>query len=73
MSVQDIDQFLLCSRRKSAVSVCTTNISTPVKTAANSFINSPQGFLVVVDDNTGASVGILTLHDLLRAQAAVAE
>jgi len=40
--------------------------------AAQRFLGSPLGFLVVVD-GTGEVVAILTLHDLLRAQAAVTD
>lgn len=41
--------------------------------ASQQFIHSTQGLIVVVDPNTGRMTGILTLHDLLRAQAAVQE
>jgi hypothetical protein len=39
-----------------------------VKVAANDFINSPNGFLVIIDGIPALPVGILTLRDLLRAQ-----
>ena len=45
----------------------------PLKEAADNFINSPDGFPVIIDGIPAAPVGILTLHDLLRAQAAAAE
>jgi CBS domain-containing protein len=44
-----------------------------VKDAADNFINSPQGFMIIMNEETASPVGILTLHDLLRAQAAVTE
>lgn len=37
------------------------------------FIESPVNVLVVVDRDGGKVVGIITLHDLIRAQAAMAE
>jgi CIC family chloride channel protein len=45
----------------------------PVHEAAERFICSTLGFIVIVDDSTGKVSGILTLHDVLRAQAAVTE
>ena len=44
-----------------------------MKEAADNFINSPDGFPVIIDGIPAAPVGILTLHDLLCAQAAAAE
>jgi len=41
--------------------------------AAQRFLDSPLGFLVVARKGTGEVVAILTLHDLLRAQAAVTD
>ncbi|MBN1425608.1 chloride channel protein [Candidatus Fermentibacteria bacterium] len=41
--------------------------------ASQQFIRSTQGLIVVVDPDSGRMTGILTLHDLLRAQAAVQE
>lgn len=52
---------------------CVTDINSTVKEAADNFINSSHGFLIVIDSSKNVPVGILTLHDLLRAQAAVAE
>jgi CIC family chloride channel protein len=52
---------------------CIAEAETTVKAAANKFINSPHGFLILVDSSKSKPIGILTLHDLLRAQAAVAE
>lgn len=42
-----------------------------IQELADKFIQSPSGVLVVIDESTQKVVGILTLHDLLRAQAAV--
>jgi CBS domain-containing protein len=35
------------------------------------FIESPANILVVVDRTSGLVVGIITLHALIRAQAAI--
>jgi chloride channel protein, CIC family len=37
----------------------------------NIFINSETSMLLIVDDITGCLQGIITIHDLLRAQAAI--
>ncbi|HOE17069.1 MAG TPA: CBS domain-containing protein [Syntrophorhabdaceae bacterium] len=42
-----------------------------VREVGNRFIESPQGCIVVTDGHGGGITGIITLHDLLRAQAAV--
>lgn len=57
------------------VKACIISVNSTVKQAADNFINTSHGFMIMVDgDGDKASpVGILTLHDLLRAQAAVAE
>jgi CIC family chloride channel protein len=44
-----------------------------VKEVGNKFIQSPHGVIVVVDEQTGKITGIITLHDLLRAQASILE
>jgi CIC family chloride channel protein len=52
---------------------CIVSTDATIRHAADNFINSPHGFLIIADNNSSEPVGILTLHDLLRAQAAVAE
>jgi CIC family chloride channel protein len=42
-----------------------------IRDIGNKFIESPVNVLVVVDKETGAVRGIITLHDLIRAQAAI--
>jgi chloride channel protein, CIC family len=42
-----------------------------VREIGDKFIESPASVLIVVDRETGAIRGIMTLHDLLRAQAAI--
>jgi CIC family chloride channel protein len=44
-----------------------------VKDVGNKFIESPSGVIIVIDDKTGNITGIVTLHDLLRAQASILE
>jgi CIC family chloride channel protein len=39
----------------------------------NKFIQSTTGMVIVVSKNNSAIIGLITLHDLLRAQAAMAE
>jgi len=43
----------------------------PVRDVADKFIDSPAGVMVVLDRTTGRVAGIITLHDLLRAQASM--
>ncbi|MBN1893902.1 chloride channel protein [bacterium] len=40
-----------------------------VREASKKFIESPSGFMVVLNRETGVPSGIVTLHDLLRIQA----
>ncbi len=42
-----------------------------VKSVGDAFLESPIPVLIVVDRNDGSVRGIITLHDLIRAQAAV--
>ena len=44
-----------------------------IREVADRFLNTPSGFQVVVDPQTATTRGVLTLHDLLRAQAALTE
>jgi CIC family chloride channel protein len=41
----------------------------PVREIGDKFIASPVSALIVVDRATGSVIGIITLHDLIRAQA----
>jgi CIC family chloride channel protein len=42
-----------------------------IREIGNAFIDAPYPVLIVVDGESGAVLGIMTLHDLIRAQAAV--
>jgi CIC family chloride channel protein len=44
-----------------------------VRDVENKFIESPHGVIVVLNEQTGGITGIVTLHDLLRAQASILE
>jgi len=44
-----------------------------IRELGDKFMQSPSGVLVVIDEHTRNVLGILTLHDLIRAQAAVLE
>ena len=39
----------------------------------NKFIQSTTGMVIVVDKDDSSIIGLITLHDLLRAQAAIME
>ncbi len=49
----------------------TCHFDQPVRDVADKFIESPSGIMVVLDRFTGRVAGIITLHDLLRAQASM--
>lgn len=42
-----------------------------VREVGDKFIESPSNILVVIDRETGSVTGIVTLHDLIRAQASI--
>ena len=42
-----------------------------VKEVGNKFVESAANILMVIDRNTNSMAGIITLHDLIRAQAAI--
>ena len=44
-----------------------------VKEVGNKFIESPGGVIIVIDEKSGNITSIVTLHDLLRAQASILE
>lgn len=53
--------------------VVTVSSGQTVQEASQKFIQSTHGMIVVVNPDSGEMIGVLTLHDLLRAQAAVRE
>ena len=44
-----------------------------IRQGADQMIDSPTGVLLILDSETGAVTGLITLHDLLRAQASLLE
>lgn len=44
-----------------------------IRKAADRMIESPSGMLLLVDPEKGAMTGLVTLHDLLRAQVSISE
>ncbi|MBN1309272.1 MAG: chloride channel protein [Chitinispirillaceae bacterium] len=57
-TVPVMDKPVTCHPRQTIREVC------------DKFIESPSGVMAVIDPHTGRFIGIITLHDLLRAQAA---
>ena len=53
------------------VAICSPNQS--VREVGDKFLESPAGVVVLADEKSGAVSGIITLHDLLRAQASFLE
>ncbi len=49
----------------------TCSFDQPVRDVGDKFIASPSGVMVVMDRATSRVAGIITLHDLLRAQASM--
>jgi chloride channel protein, CIC family len=45
---------------------------TPVREVANQIVNSPSGLIILMDKPDGSVIGVITMHDLLRAQMAFA-
>ncbi len=53
------------------VAICSPDRS--VREVGDKFLESPAGVIVLADEKSGAVSGIITLHDLLRAQASFLE
>jgi CIC family chloride channel protein len=70
---ESIEHALSLGKAPAFSEACFTGMNATVKEAADNFINSPHGFLIIMNSDQTLPVGILTLHDLLRAQAAVTE
>lgn len=68
-----INQALSTGKELLPVKANITTSDTTVKEASATFINSPHGFLIIADKQKSHAAGILTLHDLLRAQTAMTE
>jgi chloride channel protein, CIC family len=53
--------------------VHTASPDTPVKEAVNRMVSDSANFLVLAADQEGPPIGIVTLHDVLRAQAQITD
>lgn len=67
----DLRQFGKSGREPHIETAVTCGPQQTVRELADKFIQSPSGIIVVTGDVDRKILGVLTLHDLLRAQAAV--
>jgi CIC family chloride channel protein len=68
-----LEEALKKGRKPRLETAITCTAENTIAEAAERFIDTHLGFLVVTDAEGGSVVAILTLHDLLRAQAAVSD
>ena len=68
---KEIEQAILRHDAPEILDVVTCHPDQTVGEISNKFIESSAFVLVVVDRDTDAVAGIITLHDLIRAQAAI--
>jgi CIC family chloride channel protein len=68
---QQIHEAVLRREPPEVQNVITCFPDQTVREIGDKFIESPVNVLVVVDRETGAILGIITLHDLIRAQASI--
>jgi CBS domain containing-hemolysin-like protein len=47
--------------------------NTPIKEAVNQMVTESSDLLVLVAEQNGPPIGIVTLHDVLRAQAQITD
>lgn len=73
VSREEIKSFIKTGHAPRIELAVTCHPDQTIRDLAERFIQSPTGVLVVVEKDSGCVLGILTLHDLLRAQAAVLE
>lgn len=71
LSRQRILESLRSGEPPEVQEVMTCRPEQPVREIGDTFLASPLNVLVVVDGESGDVRGIITLHDLIRAQAAV--
>ena len=57
--------------RIAKAAICSPNQTVHEATAR--FLESPEGIIVLAEEGSGKLVGLLTLHDILRAQAAISD
>ena len=51
----------------------TISPNTPIKEAVNQMVTESADLLVLVAEQNGPPIGIVTLHDVLRAQAQITD
>ncbi|HNX98157.1 MAG TPA: chloride channel protein, partial [Candidatus Aminicenantes bacterium] len=68
---RQLKQALLCQEPPSILPVATCYPDQTIGEIGDKFLDSTANMLVVIDRGSGATVGLITLHDLIRAQAAV--
>jgi len=73
VSREDLNKFVKTGHAPYIEPAVTCYPDQTIRELADKFILSPSGVLVVIDEHTKKVLGMLTLHDLLRAQAAVVE
>jgi CIC family chloride channel protein len=71
VSRTDIQSALLAGGSPEVRRAVTCYPDQSVREVGDKFIDSPSNILVVVDRKGEAVVGIVTLHDLIRAQASI--
>ncbi|HDS05886.1 MAG TPA: chloride channel protein, partial [Deltaproteobacteria bacterium] len=69
----EIESALQHNREPFLVSVATCHNEEKLYNIQNKFIQSTTGIVIVVNKNDLSIIGLITLHDLLRAQAAISE
>lgn len=70
---QEIESALQQNRQPSVESAVTCHDEEKLRDIENKFIQSTTGMVIVVGKDDTSIAGLLTLHDLLRAQAAITE
>jgi CIC family chloride channel protein len=67
-----IEDYLSHNTPVVPVAIVSCSLDATVKQVAELFIDSSQGMMAITD-NSGTLLGVVTLHDILRAQAAAME
>lgn len=73
VSREEVRKFITTGHAPHIEPAVTCHPDEMVRDLSERFIQSPAGFLIVTARDGGTILGILTLHDLLRAQASVLE
>ena len=68
---EQIQHVLLTKKPLDYQKAVTCRLDQTVRDVGDKFIESPSGVMVVLDETNSRIAGIITLHDLLRAQASI--